>query len=113
MMRGGFVLKLPGLSLAALFLVTSSAFSQSNPPPTTSAPQAVALVSQALAKLTAAIQINDITLTGAGTRTAGLDVESGSISLKALGTEEARLDLSVADGTRSEIRNLNSNSAPQ
>jgi hypothetical protein len=105
--------KLPGLSLAALFLVVPSAFPQSNPTPTTSAPQAAALASQALASLIGTAQVNDVTLTGSGTRTAGSDVESGSVSLKALGTSQSRLDFSVASGTRSEIRDLNSSAAPQ
>jgi hypothetical protein len=71
------------------------------------------LASQALAALTSSVQLNDVTLTGTGIRTAGSDVESGSVSLKALAGGESRLDLTVAGGTRSEIRNLDSNGAPQ
>jgi hypothetical protein len=113
MIRGGFMLKFSGLSLAAFILIAPVAFSQSNPTPTTSDPQAVTLASQAFAALIGNARINDVTLTGTGTRTAGSDVESGDVTLKALGIGEARLDLIVAGGTRSEIRNLNSNSTPQ
>src|ERR1700722_7134978 len=105
--------KLPGLSLAALFLVLPAVFPQSNTTPTTSAPQAVTLAGQALTSLIGTAQVNDVTLIGNGTRTAGSDVERGGISLKALGSAKARLDFSVAGGTRSEIRSLDSNGSPQ
>jgi hypothetical protein len=101
------------LGLVAVFLLVPAAYSQTNPPPTTSSPQAVALASQALLVLTGSVQVNDVTLTGTATRTAGSDVETGSVSLKALSSGESRLDFAVAGGTRSEIRNLDSNSAPQ
>jgi hypothetical protein len=99
--------------LISFLLLAPAEYSQNSPTPTTSSPQAVALASQALSALTGSVQVNDVTLTGTGTRTAGSDVESGSVSLKALGSGEARLDLTVAGGTRSEIRNLDLNSAPQ
>jgi hypothetical protein len=99
--------------LIGFLLLAPAAFPQSSPAPTASSPQAVALASQALSALTGSTQVNDVTLTATGTRTAGSDVETGSVTLKALGSGESRLDLSVAGGTRSEIRNLNSNSAPQ
>jgi hypothetical protein len=100
-------------SLLAFFLIAPVAFPQSSSVPTTSNPQAVTLATQAFAALKGSTQISDVTLTGTGTRTAGSDIESGSVSLKALGPREARLDLVVAGGTRSEIRNLDSNGNPQ
>lgn len=99
--------------LIGFLLLASAAYPQSSPAPSTSSAQAVALANQALSALTGSIQVNDVTLTGTGTRTAGSDVETGSVSLKALGSWQARLDLTVAGGTRSEIRDLDSNSAPQ
>jgi hypothetical protein len=99
--------------LIGFLLLAPAAYSQTSQAPTASSPQAVTLVSQALAALTGSIQVNDVTLTGTGTRTAGSDVETGSVSLKALAGGESRLDLTIAGGTRSEIRNLDSNSAPQ
>jgi hypothetical protein len=76
------------------------------------APQAVALATQALAALTGTTQVSDITLTGTATRKAGSDIESGSITLKALGNPDSRFDLVVSTGTRSEIRNA-SGGTPQ
>jgi hypothetical protein len=105
--------RLSSWSLVAFFLMTPVAFSQTSVVPTASSPQAVTLATQAIAALKGTAQIIDVTLTGTGTRTAGSDSESGSISLKALGSQQARLDLVVAGGTRSEIRNLDSNGNPQ
>jgi hypothetical protein len=75
-------------------------------------PQAVALATQAMAALTGTTQVSDITLTGTATRTAGSDIESGNITLRALGTADGRFDINLTNGTRSEIRN-SSNGAPQ
>jgi hypothetical protein len=75
-------------------------------------PQAIALATQALTALTGPAQVSDITLTGTATRTAGSDVESGSITLKALGNPNSRFDLVLTSGTSSEIRNA-SNGTPQ
>jgi len=99
--------------LVGFLLLAPAAYPQTSLAPTANDPQAVTLASQALVALTGSIQVNDVTLTGTGTRTAGSDVQSGSVSLKALGTLEARLDLSTTDGTLSIIRNLDSNSSPQ
>ena len=99
--------------LIGFLLVAPTAYPQTSPAPTASSPQAVTLASQALMALTGSIQVNDVTLTGTGTRTAGSDVESGNVSLKALAGGEARLDLTVTGGTRSEVRNLDANNAPQ
>jgi hypothetical protein len=99
--------------LIGFLLVAPTAYPQTSPAPTASSPQAVTLASQALVALTGSIQVNDVTLTGIGTRTAGSDVESGSVSLKALVGGESRLDLTIAGGTRSEVRNFDSNNAPQ
>jgi hypothetical protein len=83
---------------------------QQNP---TSSPQAVSLATNALAALNGATQVNDVTLTGTGMRTAGSDVASGNVTLKALGKYQSRLDLAVSGGTLSDIFNLSSDKAPQ
>jgi len=75
--------------------------------------QAVALATQALAALTGTTQVNDITLNGTVTRTAGSDVESGTVVLEALGGAYSRMDLTLSTGARHEVRNLSSVSAPQ
>jgi hypothetical protein len=76
-------------------------------------PQAVALAAQAMAALTGTTQVNDITLNGTATRTAGSDVETGTVVLEALGGPYSRMDLTLSTGTRHEVRNLSSNSAAQ
>jgi hypothetical protein len=76
-------------------------------------PQAIALASSAFATLTGATPVNDITLTGTATRIAGSDVGNGNFTLKAVGTLASRMDLSLSDGTRSEIRDLDASGAPQ
>lgn len=89
-------------------LLSPLAVAQSGPAPAsaTSDPQAIALANKALLALTGTTQIADATVTGTATRTAGSDVETGTATLKALGTGESRLDLNLPNGTRSEVRNL-------
>jgi len=78
--------------------------------PTSSSPQAVALAIQALSALVGTTTVTDATLTGTVIRTAGSDVDTGTVTLKVLGTSESRLDMSLSNGTRSEIRNSSSGS---
>lgn len=75
--------------------------------------QAVALATNALSALSAGHPISDVTLTGTGTRTAGSDVESGNVTLKALGPYQSRVDLVVSGGTLSDIFSLSASDAPQ
>ncbi|MGH9648081.1 MAG: hypothetical protein ACRD4E_14825 [Bryobacteraceae bacterium] len=70
----------------------------------TSDPKALLLASQSLKILTGNTAITDVTLTGTVTLIAGPDTETGSATLLALGTGESRLDLTIADGMRTEIR---------
>jgi hypothetical protein len=67
-------------------------------------PQAVALATQALAALTGTTPVSEIPLTGTATRTAGSDIESGSITLKALGNPDSRFDLVYGDKERDSRR---------
>jgi hypothetical protein len=76
-------------------------------------PQAVALAAKALAALSGPTAVNDITLTGTATRTAGSDIESGTVVLKALAGSYSRMDLSLSNDARHEVRNLSPNSVPQ
>lgn len=101
------------LVFASCVLFMSASISAQQQPAPTSQAQAVALATNALSALSGAHPISDVTLTGTGTRTAGSDVESGNVTLKALGPYESRLDLVVSGGTRSDIFNLSSSSAPQ
>jgi hypothetical protein len=68
-------------------------------------PQAVILASRALLTLTGGATVNDVMLTGAGTRIAGSTHETGSVTLKAKGTQESRIDLALSSGGRAQIRN--------
>ncbi len=75
-------------------------------------PTAVALATNAVTRLSGSVQIADVTLTGTATRVAGSDIGSGAVTLKALGTSNSRMDLSLSDGPLSEIRTSQSG-APQ
>jgi hypothetical protein len=101
-----------GPILAVLFLTFAPAPSQTAATAPASDPQAIALATKALAALTGTVQINDVTLTGTATRTAGSDIETGTITLKALGTTNSRMDFAGSNGSRSEIR-TNASGFPQ
>jgi hypothetical protein len=96
--------------LSCVFALPTSA--QQGPTAATQNPQAVALATKSVALLSGGGQIADITLTGTATRVAGSDTGSGTVTLKALGTSNSRMDLSLSDGTFSELRTGQSG-APQ
>jgi hypothetical protein len=66
-----------------------------------------------MAALSGPTPINDMTLTGTATRTAGSDVESGTAVLQALGGSYSSMNLSLSNSTRREVRNLSPLSVPQ
>jgi hypothetical protein len=86
-----------------LVLVGSSFLFPQNRPPA-SDPQAVSFTSQAVAALTGGQAVRDVTLTGSVTWSGGATPETGPAMLKALGTGESRMDLTLPSGTRTEIR---------
>jgi hypothetical protein len=99
----------PWIFLLLLSFSASAVYGQqTTTQPATSDPQAVALAAKALAALTGGKPITDVTLTGTATRTAGSDVETGAITLKALGSTNSRMDFSGSGGTRIEVRNSSS-----
>lgn len=65
--------------------------------------QAIPMLQQSLRLLTAGNSINDVTLTGTARWVAGSNDETGSAVLKALSTGEARMDLGLPSGPRSEV----------
>lgn len=67
-------------------------------------PQAITLAAKALLALTGGNPVSDVILTGTAMRTAGSDVESGTIILKALGTTNSRMEFDGSSGTYSETR---------
>lgn len=68
-------------------------------------PRAVSLLSSAVSALANGTNISSVTLTGAVTRPAGSEVETGAVTLKALGGGEGRMDLTLTNGPRSEVVN--------
>jgi hypothetical protein len=97
----------PWIAVLTCFLLipASASARQTTTQSPASDPQAVALATKALAALTGTVAIKDVTMTGTVTRTAGSDTASGTVTLKALGTTNSRLDLSTSSGTQSEVRN--------
>lgn len=88
-----------GLAIAALLGVSASAQTQA----AGSDPEALTLASKAIAALTGGQQISDVTLTGTVIRDVGTS-DTGTVTLEALGTGESRADLTLSEGTRTEIR---------
>jgi hypothetical protein len=64
---------------------------------------ALLYLQRSLSQMVGNTSISDITLTGSVRRIAGSDDESGSATLKALSSGEARSDLSLSSGNLSEI----------
>jgi len=95
--------------LSCIFALRASAQQASTG--VTQNPTAVALATNAVARLSGSVQIADVTLTGTATRVAGSDTGSGTVTLKALGTSNSRMDLSLSDGTLSEIRTAQTGTA--
>ena len=89
----------------ALLILAGSAVAQTQPP---SDPQALSYASQSIAALTGGTSISDVTLTGNVTWNAGAD--TGSATLRALGSGESRMDLALTSGTRTEIRDAQTGS---
>jgi hypothetical protein len=76
--------------------------------PVASSPQALQILRQSLAALSPHIAVQDVTLSGSVHHIAGSDDETGTAELKATALGDARIDLSFASGTHSEIYNLSS-----
>lgn len=91
------------LTFLSLLLAFPVFAQQPSTPITESSPQALALLQRSLAALTGGQSITDVTLTGTARRIAGSDDESGTGVLKALTAGQARMDLSLPSGSRSEV----------
>jgi len=88
-----------GLPLVLLF--TSFTLAQSDP-------QALTYAAQSMTSLTGGNVITDATLTGTATRTVGSEVGTGPATFYAKSQYESRIDMSLNNGNRSEIRNSSS-----
>jgi hypothetical protein len=105
------LLALLGFPLAIPQLVQSVFGQQATSQTAASDPQAVTLAAQALVAL-GTTQINDATLSGTVTRTVGPDVETGTLTLKARGPVQSRMDLNLQTGTLSEVRTTATDGSP-
>lgn len=96
----------PLLSVLTAVLLAASVSAQSaSTAPTTSDPQAVALLQKSLAALTGGAPVTDVTSTGSARRIAGSDNETGTATMEATSLGDSRVELSFASGNRVEIRN--------
>jgi hypothetical protein len=73
-------------------------------------PQSVNLLQRSFAALVGTTTVKDVTMTGSVRRIAGSDDESGTATLKATSLGQARIDLSVASGSRGEIADISQGS---
>jgi hypothetical protein len=89
--------------LVFILFDSNHSFSQDLPP--VSDPQAVALARQVLAALTNGVPVSDMTLKGNATWIAGSEKGTGTVTLKAKGLDESRIDLNIGAASRSEERN--------
>jgi hypothetical protein len=94
------VARLAALAVVSLTVLSYSASAQNQP---ASDPQAVAYAAQSIAAMTGSTTISDVTLNGTVTWYVG-GTDTGTATLRALGTAESRMDLALTAGTRTEIR---------
>lgn len=73
--------------------------------PTTSDPQAVALLQRSLVAIANGVPVADVTLIGTARRIAGSDDENGTATLTALASGGSKVSLDFPSGNRTEIRN--------
>lgn len=95
-----------GVLIWAVLVWTSTVVGQGTAAaPSTSDPQAVALVQKALVALTGGAPVTDVTLAGTARRIAGSDDETGTATLTATFAGDSKLSLNFPSGPRTEIRN--------
>ncbi len=94
---------IPTIVVAAIFLtVATNLHAQS----LTSDPQGLKLATQALTALTGGAPVADVSLNANVIWIAGSDYLTGTATLKAKGLSESRIDFSLGNTTRSEIRTV-------
>jgi len=72
----------------------------------TSDPFAVTLAQQSATALTGGASVTDVTLNANVISILGSDSDNGTATLEGKGTSESRVDLSLGNGNRSDVRNL-------
>lgn len=101
-----FVLLFCAFSILSSAAVAQLAAPAAIQPPVADGSPAAAVVQRALAALGGPAALKDVTLTGTVHRIAGSTDETGSITLKALGTDSSQVDLALASGHMTEARAL-------
>jgi hypothetical protein len=96
--------RLLGVLLFSQLAIFTPAQVTSQPAPA-SDPQALSLAQKSMAALTGGTSIVDVTINANVTSLLGSDNETGAGTLRAKGIGESRIDLSLANGTHSEVRN--------
>lgn len=69
-------------------------------------PQSVTLLQRSLVALVGTTTVSDVTLTGTANSIAGSDNETGAATLKATAIGQSRVDLSLSNSQRSEVRDI-------
>jgi len=92
------MLRSAAIALVSIALACRAASAQ-NPP--TSDPQALSYAAHSIATMVGNVSISDVTLTGSVTWNGS---DTGTATLRALGTSESRTDLALTSGTHTEIR---------
>jgi hypothetical protein len=93
--------RLAAFALVAIAILSYSSSAQNQP--AASSPLAITYAAQSIIALTGGAPVSDVTLTGSVTWNGG-ETDAGTATLRALGTGESRMDLALANGTRTEIR---------
>lgn len=93
--------RLTAVTLVTMAVLTCYASAQNQLP--ASNPQAVEYATQSIAAMTGSTPITDVMLIGTVTWYGG-GTDTGTATLRALGTGESRMDLALTAGTRTEIR---------
>jgi hypothetical protein len=91
------------LAVAIVFLLAAIRATAQSP---ASDPQAISLARQSVVALTGGNVVSDVTLNASVTSSAGSDPDTGTGTFQAKGTTEARVDLNLLSGNRSDVRYL-------
>lgn len=92
-----------GLLVFPFLLVSGILNAQQASVPAPRDTQAVSVLQRSLAALAGTTNVNDVTLNANASWTAGSDEETGSATLKATAIGQGRVDLSLSNGSHSEV----------
>lgn len=90
----------------SIFAFLGAAAQTPAPAPVASSPQALQILRQSLGALSPNVAVQDVTLLASVRYIAGSDDETGTATLKATALGDARIDLTLHSGNRSEVYNL-------